>query len=274
MVVTLHEKKAGFSLVELAIVLVIIGLITGGILTGQELIRSSELNNVVSEYYKWNLARDTFKLKYNALPGDLRNAQSYWGVNAGCATSAAGTGTQTCNGDGDGFISERATGSAQEQVYFWQHLANAGLIPGSYTGVSSTYYTCTTANCPTGKMTGSFWAASAFPVMPGTNGWWWNDRTRNLFMFGSTVGGGYVGDEIMTPAEAFSIDKKVDDGIPGLGKWMSFGGPNAYNENCVINGTNGAALTNAQGTKAFAPNTAYNLSNNSVLCGFQIYWEQ
>ena len=57
-------KNQGFSLVELAIVLVIIGLITGGILTGQELIRASELNSVASDYNKVKTAINTFQLKY------------------------------------------------------------------------------------------------------------------------------------------------------------------------------------------------------------------
>lgn len=274
------RKTQGFSLVELAIVLVIIGLITGGILTGQELIRASELNSVASDYNKFKTAINTFKLKYNQLPGDLNNAQSYWGVNAGCAAGTAGTGTQTCNGNGDGTITTNNPGSitaAQEQFLTWQHLANAGLIPGTYNGISSTAYSCMTTgtNCPMGRVTGITYLITNLQGTggaPGTNGWWWADGgTTSSFIAGANDCSGYPGCPIFTPVETSSLDVKYDDGKPGLGTWRTFGAA-IYSSGCAVNSSTGSALTLAEGTKALAGNAIYALSNNGTkVCALEIF---
>ena len=130
---------SAFSLVELSIVLVILGLLVGGILSGQSLIRAAELRSFTTEYSKYVAAVNSFKDKYFQLPGDMPNATSFWGAAhatpATCLTTV-GTGSQTCNGDGNGSISNAAAASQYGEEYtFWQHLANAGLIEGSYTGI-------------------------------------------------------------------------------------------------------------------------------------------
>src|SRR3982751_930235 len=65
------EAEKGFTLIELSIVLVIIGLIVGGVLVGQDLIRAAEVRATISQIEKYNTAVNTFRGKYNALPGDL-----------------------------------------------------------------------------------------------------------------------------------------------------------------------------------------------------------
>ena len=72
-------KRSAFSLVELSIVLVILGLLTGGILSGQSLIRAAELRSVTTEYSRYTAATYSFRDKYFALPGDMSNAESFWG---------------------------------------------------------------------------------------------------------------------------------------------------------------------------------------------------
>jgi len=67
-------KSAGFSLLELSIVLVIIGLIAGGIVAGSSMIRAAELRAVLTELTQYQTATNTFRDKYLGLPGDLRNA--------------------------------------------------------------------------------------------------------------------------------------------------------------------------------------------------------
>jgi prepilin-type N-terminal cleavage/methylation domain-containing protein len=143
-------KRGGFSLVELSIVLVILGLLTGGILTGQNLIRAAELRSVITEFKTYQTAVMTFRDKYFALPGDMRNATDFWNSAGGAGVlgdgceAATGSGTETCNGDGDGdgdgdgIITYGSLGASEynETFTFWQHLTNAGLIEGSYTGIA------------------------------------------------------------------------------------------------------------------------------------------
>ena len=124
----------GFSLVELSIVLVILGLLTGGILAGQNMIRAAELRSVITEFQTYQTSQRTFQGKYLALPGDMTNATDFWGsaggagfIGDGCE-AASGTGTQTCNGNGNGAINTPASASEYgERFTYWQHLANAGL---------------------------------------------------------------------------------------------------------------------------------------------------
>lgn len=117
-------KQAGFTLVELSIVLVIIGLLVGGILGGQELIRAAELNSISSDANKYKVAVNAFRLKYNAMPGDMKNAFDYWGAAQGCTNAQTGTG---CNGNGDGRMTWNSEG-----VRAWSHLAWAGIVPGTW----------------------------------------------------------------------------------------------------------------------------------------------
>ncbi|MFZ4541492.1 MAG: type II secretion system protein [Rickettsiales bacterium] len=131
----MSKTSSGFSLVELSIVLVILGLLVGGILSGQSLIRAAELRAVSTEYSRYVTAVQTFRDKYFQLPGDMNSATTFWGtaaVGAACATTI-GSGTQTCNGNGDGWLDNGYVNS-NENFRYWQHLANAGLIEGAYTG--------------------------------------------------------------------------------------------------------------------------------------------
>ena len=67
-------KQKAFTLIELSIVLVIIGLIVGGVLVGQDLIKAAEIRAQVSQLEKFNTAVNTFHVKYNDIPGDIRRA--------------------------------------------------------------------------------------------------------------------------------------------------------------------------------------------------------
>ncbi len=130
--------RQGFSLVELSIVLVILGLLTGGILAGRSLIRASELRQMTNQVTAVETSFAAFRDKYLALPGDMANATAFWGAantagaGGNCSNSLinSGSGTQTCNGNGDGRI------SGPEAYRYWQHLANAGLWEGTYSGVA------------------------------------------------------------------------------------------------------------------------------------------
>ena len=70
------RKNQGFTLVELSIVLVILGLLVGGVLTGQSLIRAAELRTVSTQYATFSTAVNTFRDKYFTIPGDMTNASA------------------------------------------------------------------------------------------------------------------------------------------------------------------------------------------------------
>jgi len=130
------QTKHAFSLVELSIVLVILGLLTGGILGGQSLIRAAEMRSISTEHARWVAAAQTFRDKYFALPGDMSNATKFWGTADAASCSLTSTGdARTCDGNGNGVLNYSFSGNtAHEHFRFWQQLANAGLIEGNYSG--------------------------------------------------------------------------------------------------------------------------------------------
>ena len=212
--------KHGFSLVELSIVLVILGLLTGGILTGQTLIRAAELRAVTTEFQRYQSAVNTFRDKYFALPGDMRNAEDFWGTaSSGTCPTASGTGTQTCDGDGDGNLSN----VSNESFRFWQHMANAGLIEGTYTGVAGAagvFDHVPAENVPASKLSRGGWGARSLNNFGGGSDLYARDY-GNQFDFGNGGTGSIVGvapnGRILTPEETWNIDTKLDDGLPGRG---------------------------------------------------------
>ncbi len=112
------RKQQGFTLIEIAIVLVIIGLLLGGILQGQSLINSARVRNLISQVDGVKAAFYGFQDRYRALPGDFSQADTLIpGETAGV----------TFNGDGDGQIKP-----PEESVAVWDHLSHAGFITGSY----------------------------------------------------------------------------------------------------------------------------------------------
>ncbi len=246
--------RHGFSLVELSIVLVILGLLVGGVLTGQSLIRAAELRSVTTEFSKYQAAVNTFRDKYFTIPGDMTNATSFWGAahaTPGTCLTTAGTGTQTCNGNGDGRIVFGAAASQRSEPFmFWQHLANAGLIEGSYNGfVGSTdaFDAIPGINIPKSKLSNAAWSSWYYD---GTDTNRFNISAANVMEFGTDAGGGGPGTPALRPEEAWNLDTKIDDGIPARGKVIV----NFWNNNC----------TNASSNTNYA--AAYRLTTTSVEC--------
>jgi prepilin-type N-terminal cleavage/methylation domain-containing protein len=252
-----HSSKHAFSLVELSIVLVILGLLIGGILSGQALIRASELRSVTTEYTRYITATQTFRDKYFALPGDMTNATAFWdaahATPATCVTTA-GTGTQTCNGNGDGAINWSTAGS-NETFRFWQHLANAGLIEGTYDGISHGInpYGASSANSPTGKLSSSLWYVDNTPTF--ADMYRFSATYNNYFNFGAIRPGGDPINPIFKPEEMWNIDTKIDDGKPATGKLVVVAFPAGLSA-CTTTVSNNPATLSAD----------YLLSATSLTC--------
>jgi prepilin-type N-terminal cleavage/methylation domain-containing protein len=237
-VVTMKNSR-GFTLIEMSIVLVIIGLLVGGILMGRDLLRQAEIQPFMTETDKYSRLALVFKEKYQYLPGDMPDATSLWGIQAGatgnddiCYGSASTTQT-TCNGNGDGMITTGHTNTGgHEMGRFWQHLANAGYISGQYTGVrgiSPTQIRVGGLSDMKGPIAGSNigigwvdgyridagFVANYFRTAPGH--WvsvafdWQSPQTE----------AGVEARKVFTPLEQLNLDTKFDDGKPGTGKILT-----------------------------------------------------
>jgi prepilin-type N-terminal cleavage/methylation domain-containing protein len=121
------NKQTGFTLIELAIVLVIIGLLLGGVLRGQELINSAKVKNMVTELKNYQTTIYVYQDKFKALPGDDKAAVTH----VGAANNGNG------NGEIDGPWS--SVSAADESFNFWQHVRLAGLATGSTDITAATY---------------------------------------------------------------------------------------------------------------------------------------
>jgi len=118
------KKQSGFTLIELAIVLVIIGLLLGGVLKGQELINSAKAKNIASDLKNVQIFIYGYQDKFRAIPGDDANVAVH--INGGVrATTPAGTlNNAQINGNWD------SATTTDESVLFWQHVRLAGLATG------------------------------------------------------------------------------------------------------------------------------------------------
>jgi prepilin-type N-terminal cleavage/methylation domain-containing protein len=207
----MKKREQGFTLIEIAIVLVIIGLLLGGVLKGQELITGARVRNLIQQQDGVKAAYFGFMDRYRAMPGDYLNADT-----------AIATGL--INGDGDGQI-EVANGTNNESVLVWAHLSRSGFINGSYTYNATINDTSNPRN-PYGG-----------PVELMHDG---------IYGAGTTGGTGAAAPNALRPnlktgtripAQIIAeIDRKVDDGLPDAGVFQrsTHGTPDTA---CITTGT-------------------------------------
>lgn len=179
----MKKQQMGFTLIELAIVLVIIGLLLGGVLKGQELINSAKVKNMAADFRNVPVYIYGYQDKFKALPGDDLNA--------------VGHVASTDPGDGDGKIEGawNSTTITEEAALFWEHVRLAGLAPGSTVIAGAT---ASSGFYPTNSDGGRIGVSSQLPItaLPGA-----------YFMCSAAILGKY----------AKQLDLTIDDGTPNGG---------------------------------------------------------
>ena len=231
-----RRQIQGFTLIEIAIVLVIIGLLLGGILKGQELIVSARVRNLISQQDGVKAAFFGFQDRFRAFPGDYTAATT--NIVGVAATAACGNG----NGNGNGRI-ETAN---QENVLSWEHLSKAGFITGTYT--------CAAAEGPTTSPVNPYgvYMEVVFDGIYGAGTTAAPSPLRHNVKSGSQV-----------PVEIIAeMDRKIDDGAPNTGGFQF----SRYQCNGASAPTDGAAAQPAC-TNLTTAAGVWNATNGSTNCG-------
>jgi prepilin-type N-terminal cleavage/methylation domain-containing protein len=218
-----NDSTAGFTLVELAIVLMIIGLLIGGILKGQELIENARVASTATQVNGIRAALITFQDSYAALPGDMANGSTRL---ANCASGP-------CNGNGNGIIDDGGGNmegqhpfgnTSSEGLLFWRHLLKANLL----TGIGDDYLTAGLtqdnfkAMFPAGKFGGSFIAGFATTNVHYQGTGYSPKGVLVTLVDYPGFGWGEQNNGVITPSRAAQLDRKMDDGKPSSGDIVSY----------------------------------------------------
>ena len=240
------NKKLGFTLIELSIVLVIIGLIVGGVLSGRELIKAAQLRSDLRVIEQFDLAASTFKGKYNCIPGDCPNITRFF--------------DGTIAGDGDGIVfigTGWSNYDSTEALHFIDHLSAAGLIENPrYDGSGVTWF-YTPGKGLIRMKSGNIGAVTGYDWQYGNGQSYW------LGVIADQTGGFQGLDTVpaYTAIDAFYLDSKKDDGKPLTGLVQATlqdtfdgGGQNEPDGNAA----SGECISNAAGNPYATTDSAVN----------------
>jgi len=223
MVKSVSQHQRGFTLIEMSIVLVIIGLIIGGILKGQELIESSRQKNMISQLDRLKAGTTTFVDRFKSLPGDFNRVALLQGGGATAGGNDNGViGTESSN------ISEllnmsASTTLANEEVQYFNQLLAANLSSGGSV-TSGVTLACFSSLCATASPL----PPSAFPQSGltlhygthegGASPYADSKQVHWLVLSRFTTGtlSGTTG-AVISPERAYQLDSKYDDGVAMTG---------------------------------------------------------
>ena len=200
----------GFTLVEMSMVVVIIGILVGGIVSFASFQKNAQIKTMMNEANYYESAFSQFQSKYNSPPGDYSTASLAW--------------TGAFNGNGDGMV---AYGNNLESYYAWQHLALAGLIEGNYTGAVNAYGGATAGvSVPAAAVDKGayYFSHPAFAdgfVVSDAN--YPDGQYGNVLIIAglSANATNLPSNAFLTPKEMQKIDDKYDDGMPYTGNIVS-----------------------------------------------------
>jgi len=238
------NTQKGFTLVELAIVMTIIGLLIGGILKGQELMQNARITATVSQVKSYSAAVTTFKDMYQATPGDMLNAGTRLvgcppaGTGVACNPAAATAGNNIVGLDtwstawgAPGITATTTTAPTNvdaERYLFWAHLLLANLIGGiNADGLSTAQTFSFGITNPEAKVGGGFIVGydtgiigpgSLQPANTGLSGTILVQTSSAIAALSTTSGG-----LPLAPLRAAQLDRKMDDGRPATGYVQAFG---------------------------------------------------
>jgi len=219
--------KRGFSLVEISLVLVVIGLLTGGILAGQSLIQAAKFRGQLKDFSEIAAAHHAFSDKYKCIAGDCRDVASYFPAIA--------------NGNGDGLVDCWPGSGTNECGTYMLTLDSAGLLPRVQAEFSSApeYRGGKLDRAVSYVHYGDRYAGGGYTpaTLLGTGVAW-----INFITFNSPWANGAV----LRPEDAWNFDTKTDDGKPYTGKYLSAAGAipaGTYRTDCINNTTQEYILT-------------------------------
>jgi len=227
-----HHRQHGYTLVEISAVVVIVGLIIGGIMSGSALHRNAQLKAVMDQESQLIEATLKFQSIYHGLPGDLWNATTVFGATAP-------DGNPINNGNGNGLW------DVPDVSYVAQHLFLAGLLNGSYNGIVAGGNN-SVGNIIIGSLPHSEFSTGTIPPL----NYFEFDGAQDFNNDGFLTSNMESLLAVLTPAETLKIDMKYDDGIPNTGNIYGQNGQNVVGANTCV--------TNA--------GTVYNLSNTNIAC--------
>ena len=232
----LHKARGGFTLIEMSIVLVVIGLIVGGVLVGRDLIKAAEARATISQIEKYNTATNAFRGKYGYLPGDIKDPDASM---FGFAPRGQYAGEGDGNGKIEGILSDSSGGNSGqtpfsgEEAMFWVDLSKAGLIDGTFntatpTGISGAIPGSAVGNYFPPAKTGNggyvyVWSGGWRVLYSGTGG---GDNYFAVTGNSGSTFGTYPNFNFpsLTVSQAYAIDAKIDDGLPQSGNVMALDG--------------------------------------------------
>ncbi len=231
--IDMKKQQKGFTLVELAIVLVIVGLLITGVLKGRELISAAQVNSTAAQAKSYTSALITFNDMQRGLPGDLVSpATRLANCTNECAT--AGNGDSRIGNAAEVALA-RSFSPAPESLVAWAQLNAANLTSGTKSDPTALEFG---DSDPVASVGGgfviSYLGTSPFPLAYIATT---PPRDGHYLALVSRPDGIQITTVTMTPAVAQRLDRKLDDGRPNTGGMVAIGTARAGSQQCATAAT-------------------------------------